>query len=336
MRTQILSFLFFVILPLPSVRAQDTIPTFRHTIGQDSYVLVGRDPAQGGTTTIPTVLVPVTLSFEAKKTAGKSFVMDATPDIRRLLRSPVFSPFAFPSGGTTQYGDALLRTTFPQADNWHTLLGPPEVKPVQIRVPVGSGYVLTSRKTGGSLAVLDVEFLQRELFRQVPSQKGKLVIALTHNTTYYALGDATVCCSWGTHGIDSATGNSFVLGSSLQTAPAVVTDEDVQPMTQQLAEFLQDPRHDPLVHDRNVVSGNIVPAWFRSISLHSGDQGSCAGHGVASTYFLLEPTDTNPKNNVPASKAFIAPVHGLIPIRHPSTIPSATNREHRASSGVSL
>jgi chitinase len=312
MRSLILSFLFPAILALPSVQAQNTIPTFRHAVGQSSYVLVGRDPVPGGTTTIPTVLAPVTLSFEAKKTAGKSFVLDATPDIRRLLRSPVFSPFAFPSGGATQYGDALLRTTFPQAESWHTLLGPPEVKPVRIRVPVGYGYVLTSKKTGRSFAVLDVEFLQRELFRQIPPQKGKLVVALTHNTTYYALGDATVCCSWGTHGVDSATGNSFVLGSYLEAAPAVITEEDVQPITQQLAEFLQDPRHDPLVHDRNIAGpGNTFPAWLRPATLPPGDPGSCAGTGVASTYFLLEPTDTNPKNNVPASKAFAAEVNGI-------------------------
>ena len=116
----------------------------------------------------------------------------------------------------------MLRTTFPKADGWHTLLGKPEVKPVKITVPAGYGYILTSKKTGGSFAVVDIEFLQRELFKQLPKQDGKLVIAMTHNTAYYALGDATVCCSWGTHGVDSATGNSFVLGSYLHDAPAVV------------------------------------------------------------------------------------------------------------------
>ena len=55
MRNQILSFLFFVILPLPCVPAQNTIPTFRQTVGQNSYVLIGCDPAQGGTITIPTI-----------------------------------------------------------------------------------------------------------------------------------------------------------------------------------------------------------------------------------------------------------------------------------------
>ena len=133
----------------------------------------------------------------------------------------------------------MLRATFPKADGWHTLLGKPEVKPVKIAVPVGYGYILTSKKTGGSFAIVDLEFLQKELFQQLPKQEGKLVIAVTHNTAYYALGDATVCCSWGTHGVDSATGNSFVLGSYLHDAPAVVEDADVQPLTQQLARVRQ-------------------------------------------------------------------------------------------------
>jgi chitinase len=296
-------------LPVAEAHAQGTVPTFQHAAGQASYTLAGRDPAQSGVTTIPTVLVPVTLSFDSKKTAGKPFAMDAAPDAARVLRSPVFSKFAFPSGGTTQYADALLRTTFPKTDAWHTLLGKPEVKPVKIAVPAGYGYILTSKKTGASFAVVDIEFLQKELFRQLPKQDGKLVIALTHNTTYYAEGDATLCCSWGTHGVDSATGNSFVLGSYLHAAPGVVEDGDVQPLTQQLAEFVNDPLHDPLFHGRNGrVPGNSVPGWMRPASMRPGDQGGCGGTGIASSYFLLEPTNTNRKNNFPTSKAFVA--HG--------------------------
>ena len=276
-----------------------------------SYTLVGRDPAQGGTTTIPTVLVPVTLSFEAKKTAGKPFLMDAAPDVPRVLRSPVFSNFAFPSGGTTQYADAMLRTTFPKAEGWHTLLGKPEVKPVKITVPVGYGYILTSKKTGASFAVVDLEFLQKELFKQLPKQDGKLVIAVTHNTTYYADGDATVCCSWGTHGVDSATGNSFVLASYLHAAPAVVEDDDVQPLTQQLAEFVNDPLHDPLRPRPQRQSSRATPSPPGCVPPSARRRsGRCGGTGVATTYFLLEPTNTNPKNNIPASKAFVAHVDG--------------------------
>ena len=312
MRIKSICLLFLSALSLQSAHAQGTVPTFVHNVGQSAYTLVGHDPAQGGITTIPTVLVPVTLSFEAKKTDGKLHVMDAAADVPHILRSPIFSKFAFSSDNDTQYADALLRTTFPKAEGWHTLLGKPEVKPVAITVPIGYGYVLTSKKSGGSFAVVDVEFLQRELFKQIPRQDGKLVVAVTHNTTYYVEGDATECCSWGTHGVDSATGNSFVLGSFLRDAPAIVKDSDVQPLTQQLAEFINDPLHDPLVHGSNnpATPGNKVPAWMRLVSVDGGDQGRCGGTGVASAYFLLEPTNTNPKNNIPTSKAFVAHANG--------------------------
>ena len=310
MRTKSIRLLFLLLVTLGQANAQGTIPTFERAIGGRSYTLVGRNPAQGGVTVIPTVLVPISLSFDAKKTAGKPFIMDAGADVPRLLRSPVFSKFPFPPAGATQYADALLRTTFPKADGWHTLLGKPEIRPLKITIPVGFGYILTSHKTGRSFAVVDVEFLQKELFKQIPRQDGKLIVALTQNTTYYSDGDATECCAWGTHGIDDATGNSFVLGSYLQAAPAVVEDSDVQPLTQQLAEFINDPMHDPLFHggwnDRG--PGNRFPAWMRLASVAAGDQGRCGGTGADTAYFHLEPTDSNPKNNFPASKAFIAQV----------------------------
>ena len=272
--------------------AQGTAPTFT----QGSYSVVGRDPAQGGTTVIPTVLVPVTLSFPVKR-------LSATPDVPRVLRSPVFSASALKS----QYVDGMLRASFPTAEGWHTLLGKPEIHPVTVTVPVGYGYVLSSRKSGGLLAVVDVEFLQREIFKQIPKQEGKLVIALTRNTTYYTDGDATECCSWGAHGVDEATGNSFVLGSYLLGAPEVVKDKDIQPLTQQLAEWVNDPLHDPLFHGhQRPIPGNSFPGWMRLPFVSAGDQGRCGGTGVATEFFQLEPTDTSAKNEIPASQGFAA------------------------------
>lgn len=290
-----------ILLLLGASHAHGAIPTFQFTAGQASYTFAGRDPKLGGTTVIPTVLVPVTLTFDSG-----NHVMDAAPDVARITGSPVFNEFPFPSGGTTQYIDAMLRSTFPDPTTWHTLLGKPEVKPVTLKVPAGYGYVLTSKSSGRSFAVLDAEFLQNELFKQIPKQDGKLMIAVTHNTTYYALGDATVCCSWGAHGTDANTGNSFVLASYLDAAPDVVRDSDVQPITQQLAQFFKDPLHDPLIQPGKDVKvpGNTFRAWMRPASAER--QASCGGSGAASTYFQLEPTDTNPKNNIPASPAFAA------------------------------
>ena len=90
------------------------------------------------------------------------------------------------------------------------------MKPLTVTIPVGYGYVLTSKKTGQAVAVADIEFLQKEIFKQLPKQDGKLVMPLVHNTTFYATATRRVCCSWGTHGVDTATGNSFVLATYLQ------------------------------------------------------------------------------------------------------------------------
>ncbi len=186
------------------------------------------------------------------------------------------------------------------------------MKPLTIAIPVGYGYLLSSKKSGTYFAVVDSEFLQKEIFKQLPRQDGKLVIAVTHNTTYYAAADATVCCTWGTHGVDAATGNSFVLGSYLRDAPAIVTDQDIQPLTQQLAEFVNDPLHDPQIYFRtDTAPGNYFPASWMQPKAPPSDEGRCGGSGIGTNYFLLEPTNTNFKNSFPASPSFSARTAGF-------------------------
>jgi hypothetical protein len=302
-RIKTLCLLVLVCLSLRCSHAQGTVPTFTGVIEGSSYTLAGRDPAQSGTTILPTVLVPITLTFEGSKPAR----MDVTGDLPRILKSPIFTRFAFAPGDKTQYADGLLRATFPSDVSGHTYLAKPEIKPISISIPPGYGYILRSKKNGTTFAVVDIEFLEKRLFQQIPRQDGKLVIAVTHNTTYYTDSDATVCCSWGMHGVDAATGNSFVLGSYLHATPAIVEDRDIQPLTQQLAEFINDPLHDPLTYFRTAAAaGNFFPAWLRP-----GEDGGCAGAGVGSNYFLLEPTNTNPENSFPVSTPFLAHAAGF-------------------------
>lgn len=281
-----------------------TVPTFHYSFEANTYTLVGGDTALGHTTEIPVVVVPVSLSFASSNQPP----LDGTADVPALLQSPVFTAFFFRGQGTLQYGDAMLRATLPHAQNWHTILAKSNViKTVHIAIPAAFGYVLSSKTSGRLLAIADIEYVQRELFRQLPKQNGELIIAVTHNTAYYAEGDATICCLWGTHGSNAATGNSFVLASYLNSAPSVVQDQDVQPLTEQLAEFINDPLHDPLIRQRKgYMPGNQFPRWIRPSTMRPGDQGRCGGDRVASAYFLLEPTDTNRKNNLPYSKAFVA------------------------------
>ncbi|RRA47879.1 glycosyl hydrolase family 18 protein [Acidipila sp. EB88] len=290
---------------LPGIaHSQGTVPVFSHSVGKRTLTLAGKDPKQALTTTIPTVLVPVTLRLQSQTPGGAPVLLDATSDTEAILHSPVFAPYAFSAGNKTQYADAMLRTTFPANPAWHTLLGAPEVEPITIDVPAANGYLLHSQKNGGSLAVVDADFVQQQLFKLLPHPAQGLVVAFTHNTTFYAAGDATICCTWGTHGIDEATGTSFVLGSYLKGVPALVEAQDVQPLTQQLAEFFYDPKHNPQHYGYNVTEpGNAVPSWHFAGKQNSQD---CGGTGIGSSYFLLEPTDTNLKNNIPASRGFVA------------------------------
>lgn len=294
-----LCFHVFLVSLLATAPATAAVPTFLHETSSGAYTIMGKAPATGATTTIPTLLVPVSLVFAPQWSGDRATVFDPGPDVKAVLHSPVFAQAGFGNAGSTQYADALLRSSFAHANGWHTILAPPSIEPLTIMVPAEDGYVLHSRRSGRRLAIADIEFIQRQIFTHLPDEHGKLVILLTHNTAFYAWGDATICCSWGTHGIDAATGNSFILASYLDHAPSIVQERDVQPLTKQLAEFVEDPMHDPLFHGGfSAQPGNHLPRWMNP-NTHR-----CGGSGVGSSYFLLEPTDRNRKNDLPASPAF--------------------------------
>ncbi|HEY3705565.1 MAG TPA: glycosyl hydrolase family 18 protein [Terracidiphilus sp.] len=294
---------------------QGTAPTFQFKTGQKSLILPGRDPAQGGTTVVPTVLVAVRLTFDAKPGGGKPLTLDAAADVRAVLRSPVFVKAEFTGEGTTQYTDAMLRATVGvTSGGWHTLLGAPQVRRVTIKIPAGYGYMLTSKRTGTRLGMADAEYVQRAIFKEIPRQDGKLVIAVTRNTAYYTYGDATVCCSWGAHGVDPSTGNSFVLASYLGATPSLVQERDVQPLTEQLAEWVNDPLHDSLFHlafQKPLPAGeNVVPAWNWPELAGGGQEHGCGGDSPATRYTSADPLNTNSRSNLPTGTAWVVRAPG--------------------------
>lgn len=294
--------------------AQGTAPTFHFKTGSGTVTLPGRDPALGGTTVIPTVLVPVRLRFEATPGGGAPVTLDAADDAARVQRSPVFANAPF---GTehTQYADAMLRATVGAGApaGWRTLLAQPEVKPVTVTIPAGYGYALSSKRTGTVLGMADVEYVERAVLQQIPHEDGKLVIVLTRNTAYYTYGDATVCCTWGTHGVDGVTGNSFVLASFLGAVPPLVEERDIQPLTEQLAEWVNDPLHDPLFHlefGHALPAGeNIVPAW-EFLQADGAGRHECGGNSPATRYTLEDPVSTNDRSDLPAGPATTVDVGG--------------------------
>lgn len=258
------------------------------------YRIAGRGPDRGGTTIIPTAVVPISLVFDADRDSdGKPLALNAASDVSNVLHSPIFERAAFATGNT-QYGDAMQRAEFYRAavrNKWHTLLGQPRVtSAITIEIPAAEGYLLTSKRSGHSLAVVDLDFVQKEFFKDL-SQSGvrsdQLVIGLTRDTEFYPLDDATVCCSWGAYGVHSDASSKsfqpFILGTYLD--PGVVPGySDIQTLTEQVAEWMNDPLQG--------YQANTFPAWRKP-----SEQAGCGGHGEGTFYRFAEPTDGSSTSN---------------------------------------
>jgi chitinase len=181
--------------------------------------------------------------------------------------------------------------TTAQVNDWHTLLGKPRVTPaVRIDVPIGNGYLLHSERTGKSLAVADLDFVQQHLFEQlrdIGAGPDTLVIAITKNVAFYSLGDATVCCSMGSHGArlnDAKTSaQAFVIGSYFENG-VMPRYSDIQGITQQVAEWMNDPLHG--------YQTNAFPGWAQPPA-----NLRCGGRGASSSYLFEQPADYLPGLN---------------------------------------
>jgi chitinase len=268
------------------------VPTFTESVSVAGrpfeYTFAGRRPELGGSTTIPTALVPISLAFDAHAgSTGKKSTMSAASDVPKLVQSPIFQSAAFATG-YTQYGDAVQRAEFYHeavSNGWQTLLGQPRITPgLQIDIPAADGYVLTSKRTGGSLAVVDLDFVEKQLFRNLPKVRvrpDELLIALTKNVEFYPLGDATVCCSWGAYGVytygSSRARQAFILGTYLD--PGIVPGySDVQAISEQVVEWMNDPLQG--------YRPNRFPAWLKP-----PQNSECGGLGEGTFYRFAEPTD---------------------------------------------
>ncbi len=196
MRTKSICLLFLLGLSLQPAHAQGTVPNL-HALRRPGLLhSAGRDPIQGGTTTIPTVLVPIALSFDAKKTAGKPFVMDAAADV-----SPISARQSSPS--------SLSRPAAPRSMPT-PCCAPPSPRRRMAHAARQAGGEADKYHHSRRLRLRPHLEEERQLLRRcrhrisaegalqtVPKQDGKLVIAVTHNTTYYAEGDATLAAPGG-------------------------------------------------------------------------------------------------------------------------------------------
>ncbi|MGA2436208.1 MAG: glycosyl hydrolase family 18 protein, partial [Bryobacteraceae bacterium] len=299
-----------------STASGGALPTFTDSFNSGGntypYTMVGGSPQAGGTTTIPTVILPVSFVFDEYLDAnGDKIVLDAIPVVPNVVQSPIFQNYPF-STGNTQYGDAMQRAEFwnVMGNNWHTLLGQPTVLPaVQIEITPSHAYVMQSQSTGENFAVVDVVFVENALSQALGSllgtaiTPGQLGIGLFRNTAFYGTTlpadalwaeDPTVCCSFGQHGVVGTTVQPYVIASYIdpgllpqiadgmapQSSAALPIASDVQAVSEQIVEWLNDPFS-------GTSSANYVPYWKAPL----GEMESCAGVEAGDFLFSAEPAD---------------------------------------------
>src|SRR5215475_3335773 len=148
------------------------------------YNIVGGNPKNGGTTEIKTLIVPIRLTISDFSENGKTrLILDATKVTGQILRSPIFKESDYITG-FQQFGDAMLRTEFPEAPaNWHTVLSPSVGAPIDIIVPAGASQIVRS-KSGKFLAIVKDEVIDDPIFAAMKAgaySPDQYVIFITYN-----------------------------------------------------------------------------------------------------------------------------------------------------------
>jgi hypothetical protein len=234
--------------------AATTIPTWNGSFTANSttykYKMVGTDPAAGSkTTTIPTEILPLKVVMSDGVTV--------TGSASKLKASPIFSKGAFTSG-TTQLGDAMLRSAFwstvsATAPNWHLLLGTPKVLPtVTINVPAADGTGLTFN--GIPYANILYSWWSKKLQGIITGHKfaATALPLILSGSTFLYIGNTSDCCIYGYHGsYTSASGhNTYAFSNWIAKGLVGNGNADVYTESHEVSEWAADP-----------FVNNVVPVW---------------------------------------------------------------------------
>jgi hypothetical protein len=232
--------------------------------------MLGKDPAKGGNTNIPTQYIPMSFFFdEFIDQNGNHIVIDTTVVNRPLAQSPIFNNAPYATG-FTQFEDSVMRAEFfplfdkngnkPEGgNNYHVLLGDPQTLiPVTIEVPFGSSVVFVD-EDGTFFALIDINFINSQLntlFQTEPISVDAIPMFITRNAVYgdFLNGQPLDCCIGGYHGAFEANQTNkkifvqtFTFADWLDSdvADAIFGDPtifaDILPISHELGETLNDP-----------------------------------------------------------------------------------------------
>jgi hypothetical protein len=283
--------------------AGQTIPLWSYSaVAQDGQTytgsMVGRNPFAHGhrTTTIPTYLVPVILTFQDSGDVFDPTTFDdcapAKQSVIELIKnSPLIIPQEFTMNGinvgVVQYLDAFQRASFwSEVDGtpYHTIFStnPTVLSPVNVTVPIGAGQT----DFGGcmDIGVMDFEWWNNQV--QTVIMPALAAEGVGPENFPQFIFDSVVeqenskCCFLGYH-------FSYMNGGVFQTYSVNAYDNsgvfggDTSTMSHEIAEWMDDP-----------TGLNPVPAWGAEGQVPAGQcQGNLeVGDPLSPGY----PTPTNP------------------------------------------
>ena len=232
------------------------------------YTMVGKDPAKGGRTNIPTQYIPMSFFFdEFVDQNGNNIVIDTTVVNGPLAQSPLFNNAQYATG-FTQFEDSVMRAQFfplfnnngnhpAGTNNYHVLLGSPQTLiPVTIEVPFGSSLVFVD-SDGTFFALIDINFIGSQLntlIQTEPISVDAIPMFIARNAVYFANQNPNDCCIGGFHTAfeTNQTNNkifvqtfTFAAWLDSEVAETIFMDPtifvDILPISHELGETLNDP-----------------------------------------------------------------------------------------------
>jgi hypothetical protein len=260
-----------------------SVPNFTRSFTTDGvkypYTMIGHDPKKGGTTTVPTRILAVSLRLQNSDL--KTYTTVQVHEFAEFsLQSPNFKRNDYSSGHDLQYADAVQRAEFfdVMKQNWHTNLTPTHiVDKVTLDVPFFTTITqngkdtkvptyLTGKAPDGSTFVLLLEsFFDNAIFNVVNDavnngdyQTNAMNVALFPNTylfSGYVNGSPVGCCVGGFHTYFTDNGSPehrwiFAYASWMSPGLFAGGASDVTALSHEISEAVDDP-----------FVNNIVPAW---------------------------------------------------------------------------
>lgn len=227
--------------------------SFTYAGKQYPYRMIGTSPfSNRTTTTIPTEIIPVKLIFSD----GTTF--DPAPVVSSLQTSPIFTNALF-AAGTTQYGDAVMRSEFWKfvGPAYHVILARPTVLPtVTEHVSSANGHVVTGAggtKSGIAASAWFLNTVEPDLIRKFGIKPITLAFFSTINTRLSEPGSTTTTYGGYHDSLHLTTSSGDGIFPTIWGAMFSANPRDVTHVGHELAEWLNDPFYPS--------SPNIVPSW---------------------------------------------------------------------------